>query len=242
LPVGADVQITGRNGVHLGSRLGPRVLPSKGAGGLTERSDERGAVAEEPSTTETSEYARRLERLGGARWKQLFDVQRPYRWHLRRMQPGFMLDLGCGIGRNLEHIGGNGVGVDHNATSVELCRARGLTAFLPADFEASEFHRPGRFDSLLCSHLVEHMTLDDAAELLQRYLPLVRRRGRLIVITPQERGYRSDPTHRTFADFVFVDSLLTRVDLAAESRRSFPFPRLAGKWFTYNEFVVVARA
>ena len=34
-------------------------------------------------------------------WKQLLDVQRPYRANLRRLDMGFVLEVGCGIGRNL---------------------------------------------------------------------------------------------------------------------------------------------
>jgi hypothetical protein len=38
-------------------------------------------------------------------------------------------DVGCGLGRNLGHLDGNGVGVDHNAESVAIAQSRGLRAF-----------------------------------------------------------------------------------------------------------------
>src|SRR4051794_23992292 len=87
--------------------------------------------------THSDAYAERLTRLGGKRWKRLLDVQAPYRWNLRRLDLGFTLDVGCGLGRNLEHLGGNGVGIDHNDACVAACRARGLTAYGPAEFEQS---------------------------------------------------------------------------------------------------------
>jgi len=37
-------------------------------------------------------------------WKRLLRVQLPYRWHLRTLRLGKVLDLGCGIGRNLLHL------------------------------------------------------------------------------------------------------------------------------------------
>jgi SAM-dependent methyltransferase len=194
-----------------------------------------------PQSTEGAEYADRLARLETVWWKRVLDVQRPYRWNLRRLDPGFTLDIGCGLGRNLSHLDGLGVGVDHNPDSVAIARSRGLTVFTPDEFEASEYAAPGRFDSLLCAHVVEHMPLDAAVELLRPYLPSVGRGGKVIIITPQERGFRSDPTHVEFVDFDALHDLAVRLDLAPESQRSFPFPRSAGRMFTYNEFVVVAR-
>ena len=192
------------------------------------------------STTESAEYAQRLTQLESVWWKRWLDVQRPYRWNLRRMRPGYTLDVGCGIGRNLSHIDGQGVGVDHNMTAVATCRSKGFVAFTPDDFLQSEYNRPARFDSLLCSHVVEHMTIDEATTMLRDYLPTVRPGGKVILITPQERGFRSDHTHVAFADFSYLDELIEKLGLVRRSRRSFPFPRVAGKVFTYNEFVVVA--
>jgi SAM-dependent methyltransferase len=195
----------------------------------------------DPLSTEDAEYADRLARLETVWWKRWLDVQRPYRWNLRRLDPGFTLDVGCGLGRNLSHLGGNGVGVDHNPDSVATARARGLRAFTPDEFARSEYAGDGRFDSLLCAHVVEHLARADAVRLLMPYLASVRRGGKVILITPQERGFRSDPTHVTFTDFDGLDALVNDLGLTQESRRSFPFPRPVGRFFTYNEFVVVAR-
>ncbi len=60
-------------------------------------------------------------------------------------------------------------------------------------------------------------------------------------ITPQERGYRSDSTHVTFTGFAELTQLCQDLGLASTRRYSFPFPRMLGKVFTYNEFVMIAR-
>ena len=72
-------------------------------------------------------------------------------------------------------------------------------------------------------------------------LPLVAPGGKVIVICPQESGYRSDSTHVEFADFDTIERLCRSVGLNVERRYSFPLPRPVGKVFRYNEFVVVAR-
>lgn len=191
--------------------------------------------------TDDDAYTARL--TSTAWWKRALDVQRPYRWHLRRLRLGYVLDVGCGVGRNLVNLGGRGagVGVDHNRASVEEARRRGLEAYTPDELRASPQATPGRFDSLLLAHVAEHMSEEQAVALLAGYLDLVRAGGRVVVITPQEAGQRSDPTHVTFMDFAAVERVLRGAGCSVDARYSFPLPRLAGKVFKYNEFVVLAR-
>ena len=155
------------------------------------------------------------------------------------MHPGFTLDVGCGIGRNLGHLDGNGVGVDHNAECVALCRSSGFAAYSPEEFVASDAAQKGGFDSLLLAHVVEHLGADETDQLVSRYLPYVRPGGRVIVITPQERGQASDVTHVRFVDEGQVREMAQRLALSVDSVRSFPLPRVAGRFFTYNETVAV---
>lgn len=194
-----------------------------------------------PVDTRDATYTERLTRLEGARWKRLLDVQAPYRWNLRRLGLGFTLDVGCGLGRNLVNLGGNGVGVDHNAESVRAASARGLTAYTPEEFLRSSYAVEGRFDSLLLAHVAEHMSEADAVSLLRSYLRYVRSGGNVVVICPQEKGYTTDPTHVRFLDLQAMRSLCEQVATSVQRSYSFPFPRFAGKVFPYNEFVVVAR-
>jgi SAM-dependent methyltransferase len=192
-----------------------------------------------PSTAGEA-YARRLNRLGGVWWKRILPVQAPYRWHVRRLRLGRTLDVGCGTGRNLDHLRGKGVGVDHNPGLVEAARGKGLDAYTPAEFDASPQARQQSYDTLLFSHVLEHMSEREARSLVESYLPYLRPGGRVVVFTPQERGYAADPTHVEFMDFERVQSLCRELGLRVERSYSFPLPRRAGPIFPYNEFVVIA--
>jgi SAM-dependent methyltransferase len=187
------------------------------------------------------DYTRRLVSAQLPRWKTLLDVQAPYRWNLRRLEPGFILDIGCGIGRNLHNLAGHGVGVDVNAESVRVARERGFTAFTPEELRASEYYRPGRFDTLLLAHVVEHMSLPTAVEVIREYVPLLRSGGSLVLIAPQERGFRTDPTHVEFMDFGKLASIERALGFSPVRAYSFPFPRVVGRVFPHNEFVSVSR-
>jgi SAM-dependent methyltransferase len=191
--------------------------------------------------TRDSGYTARLVRTQCAPWKRILGVQLPYRWNLRRLHLGFTLDVGCGLGRNLAHLDGNGVGIDHNHHSVDFCRSAGFLAFTPEEFRRSQYHRSNAFDSLLLAHVAEHMAHADFVCLLREYVPVLRPDGRVVVITPQEAGFRSDPTHVHFLDLDGIRAAVEEVGFTPVREYSFPFPRVAGHLFAYNEFVSVSR-
>jgi 2-polyprenyl-3-methyl-5-hydroxy-6-metoxy-1,4-benzoquinol methylase len=191
--------------------------------------------------TDPDPYTERLKRLSNSRWKNVLSVQAPYRWNLRRLEPERVLDVGCGIGRNLLHLNGNGVGVDTSRASVDVAKSRGCVAYAVEDFAASEDAVARAFDSLLFAHVLEHMSLGDASNLVREYLPYIRPSGQVIVIVPQEAGYASDSTHVNFLEASDIADLMDGCGLAEIRDYSFPFPRAFGRVFRYNETVVVGR-
>jgi SAM-dependent methyltransferase len=190
--------------------------------------------------TEPDPYTERLQRVSGARWKQVLNVQAPYRWNLRRLNPGYVLDVGCGIGRNLIHLDLNGVGVDTSVSSVAAARDHGCIAYTSADFPSAPEAEANSFESLLFAHVLEHMESEEAMRLVGEYLPYLQSSGQVIAIVPQEAGYATDATHVNFLDTDDLVGLMEESDLTITRRYSFPFPRRIGQIFPYNETVVVA--
>lgn len=201
----------------------------------------RAACSEAVRVKSPDPYTERLQRLTGARWKRLLNVQAPYGWNLRRLKPGYVLDVGCGIGRNLLHLDRRGVGVDTSEASVDVARELGCTAHTVEGFSSSTDATIGRYDSLLLAHVLEHMPLDTATELVRNYLPYVKPGGKVIVIVPQRAGYASDETHVNFLDSHDVTDLLEACGLQITRAYSFPFTETVGRLFRHNETIVVAR-
>lgn len=200
------------------------------------------AVAQPGAATAEVDYADRLNRLQNKRWKKVLNVQAPYRANIRRMKLGRTLDVGCGNGRNLSYLPAGSIGVDHNAHLVQAARDRGCRAYTTDElFGDPQLSAPGSFDAILAAHLIEHLTPDEARTVMRNYLPLVRPGGRVVFITPQERGYASDPTHVAFTDQQTLLELDRDLGLEPVKQYSFPFPRIAGKAFVYNEFNHIAR-
>lgn len=183
-------------------------------------------------------YYERLVRLTPW-WKRVFNPRWPYILHLRSMRPGRTLDVGCGIGGLLAYLPKGSVGVDHNPHSVAHCRARGLEAYVTGEL-AGRF-ADSSFDTLLMSHLLEHLAPEGGQALLRSYAPLLAPGGKLVAIVPQERGYQSDATHVTFYTAATLADLCKAAGFEVRARRSFPLPRAFGKRFTHNETVILAR-
>jgi SAM-dependent methyltransferase len=186
-------------------------------------------------------YAERLVAREDAAWKRWLRVQAPYAWNLRRAATGHTLEVGCGIGRNLRHLRGRAVGIDPNPHAVEIARRRGLEAWLPEQFRASPLARAGAFQSLLFAHVLEHVPRAQGIALVADHLRWLAPGGRVVLIAPQEAGFRSDPTHVEWLDFAALGSLLEALGLERLRAYSFPFPRALGRIFPHNEFVVLGR-
>jgi SAM-dependent methyltransferase len=190
-------------------------------------------------STETQEYKDRLFRLQKKSWKKRLKIQEFYAGQVIRLQPGKVLEIGCGIGRLLEHLP-DAVGIDHNVHSVNLARELGFQAFTELDFKNSKFNVVESFDSILLAHVVEHLTFQESVDLISNYLPLLKSDGKIIIICPQESGYRSDKTHVTFSGFSEIREICETLNFQVRSEKSFPFPRFMGNFFRFNEFIVMA--
>jgi SAM-dependent methyltransferase len=145
--------------------------------------------------------------------------------------------VGCGVGRILGYLAPDAVGVDTNPTAVAHCRSSGFEAHSPDELEAL---KPAPFDALVLAHVLEHLQYDDAVALAGTYLRYLRPGARVVLVCPQERGFRSDPTHVQRHDLEALQAMCQELKLEPVETRSFPLPRWAGRWFVYNEFVVIA--
>jgi 2-polyprenyl-3-methyl-5-hydroxy-6-metoxy-1,4-benzoquinol methylase len=191
-------------------------------------------------TTEKA-YTKRLVALQKQSWKTILDVQRPYRWNLKRLNPGRTLDVGCGIGRCLTALPAGSVGIDHNPHSIDIVNSLGLIGFVADDFRRSASYILGGYDTLLLSHVLEHLTQDEGCSLIEKYAPLIKLGGLAILICPQEKGFSTDYSHVTFLDRDKLCAMLTMTGFVVQKTFSFPFPRILGRIFAYNETVVVGR-
>ena len=189
---------------------------------------------------EDSEYVQRLVAISDKRSRKILQVVNPYRYNLRKWVRGNTLEIGCGIGRNLTYLNNpENIGLDVNHSAIEHCRSIGHNVYTNSEFAGSK-HSRTKFDNILISHVLEHMTSDQAVDLIINYLPSLKSDGQIIIVCPQARGFKSDPTHVEFMNLKALAKIIARCDLTLQKSFSHPFPRIFSHIFIYNEYVVIA--
>lgn len=182
------------------------------------------------------EYFSYLKENQDALWKKLLCVRLPYILFLKFFSLGRSVEVGCGVGRNLKHLHRDSVGVDVIPECVQLCNERGLCAVLPEDLKEPL----GSFDSLLFSHVIEHFPFDAAVGLLKEYMSFLKKGGKLLIIVPQLKGYASDDTHMEYYDESKLRLLCEGAGFVTDRSGSYPFPKIVGNYFKYNETYCLA--
>jgi 2-polyprenyl-3-methyl-5-hydroxy-6-metoxy-1,4-benzoquinol methylase len=188
--------------------------------------------------TSAASYSERLQKFEKS-WKRILRAHYPYMKSIQKQKLGKSLDIGCGIGRVLTWLPEGSVGIDHNETSINLCKTRGLTAFTVLEFHEAVSRKEidyGSFDSLVMTHLLEHLEIDQQKSIFEEYLRYLKPGGKIFIVTPQEMGFKSDHTHITFTDLTATKKLLEVFGIKIISQQSFPLPRFFGRIFKYNEF------
>jgi SAM-dependent methyltransferase len=97
--------------------------------------------------------------------------------------PGEVLDVGCGIGRNLDWLGGYGRtrGIELNPAAVAWARSQGRTQVDVGDAQALPYE-DGRFGLVTCLDVLEHLPDDGMA--LAELRRVTRRDGTLVLTVP----------------------------------------------------------
>lgn len=176
--------------------------------------------------------------------RKVLPTQLPYSYNLRRLKLGRVLEVGCGLGRNLKALDEGSIGVDHNPFSINFCRTRGLEVYETNEFlELANENKGFQFDTLLMSHVLEHIEFENQISVLTQYLAFLKPSSSILLITPQEAGHKSTDSHITWTDFDRLRVILKSAapDWKIEKSFSFPFPRVVGPFFTFNEFNVLAK-
>jgi SAM-dependent methyltransferase len=107
--------------------------------------------------------------------------------HLEDLQPGRLLEIGCGSGaflRSAEAAGWKVVGLDFDERAVQGCVASGLD--VRAGDVLTEQLDAGSFDAVVMNNVLEH--LYQPVETVSKIHSLLRKGGRLVSVTPNPRS------------------------------------------------------
>ncbi len=93
-----------------------------------------------------------------------------------------VIEFGCGEGEMLALGNENVIGIEINQTALGRLREKGLNV-IEASIESIPMES-GSFDVVLCNNIIEHLTVDQAYNMLQEAQRLLRPEGEIIIITP----------------------------------------------------------
>lgn len=165
--------------------------------------------------------------------------------HALKHTRGKAIDFGCGTGALLKKLPPGSRGYDINPSTVDYCRSTGLDVkhYRPNidRYQLSDC-TPGDFETFILSHVMEH--LENPVQQFQSLMNACRRIDikRVILIIPGEKGFQSDPTHRTFIDMPYlIQHHLTELAGYGITRiKYFPLDTAwPGKYFPHHELMVL---
>ena len=194
-------------------------------------------IEPQPISTKNHQYADRLISLQSTWWKEKFFFLNPYLVHVRIITRGRVLEVGSGIGRNLRVLRQGSLGVDHNKFAVEYARKKKLSSLTVNDFFTKSRKVRSVFDTLLLSHVLEHVDSETQEQIFDQFIPFLASGAKIVLICPQEAGFVTDKTHIRWVNESMLRDILESLGCRAIKVKSFPFPRRAGKKFKYNQTV-----
>lgn len=128
-----------------------------------------------------------------------------------------VLDLGCGRGIFLDLLAKEGIaatGVDRAEESLNACRSRGFHSVFHDDIFCFLSNKEEAFDGIFCSHVIEHLTYEDAIHLLELSYRALQPGGILVVVTPNSSDLQIlgeifwlDPTHVRFYPQILLEQM-----------------------------------
>ncbi len=153
-------------------------------------------------------------------------------------QQGRVLDLGCGRGEVLELLqerGNEAVGVETDNELVRICQAKGLNV-VEQDAVSYLGTTTEDWDGIFVGHLIEHLPMNLAYDLMAGCWAALRRGGRVILLTPNPNWlpgigeFWSDPTHVRFYPISAMGNMLLSAGFVIIDSGTDPSSRLKIDW------------
>lgn len=136
-----------------------------------------------------------------------------------------IVDLGCGTGeflRNCRRRKREVIGIDSNATLAGRCREQGFKVEIDSICELASL-KGQHFKYAICDNVLEHLDTSEIARVFSQVEKLLLPGGKLICVVPGGRGFKKDPTHKTYVTLQLMKDLLKGSSLEIHAFYYHPF-------------------
>lgn len=157
---------------------------------------------------------------------------------------GPTIDFGCGAGQLLARLPTGSIGLEVNPYLVKELQRINLNVILYDPNDQFSLHSlpANYYKTLVMAHVLEHF--NDADSILRQLCYSCNNLGiqRLIFVLPGIKGFKSDKTHKTFIDKIYLErnGLFHCGDYSIKKTSYFPINlEFIGKYYAFHEFMVI---
>lgn len=172
--------------------------------------------------TESEEYKEHLENKylpGRTKYLHWFF----YPKIMRQFSSKPIVDLGCGTGEFLSYLSKKKrefSAIDNNPFLVEKCVKNGFKVKLD---DVTTLATLGNMDNAVIDNVLEHLDLNQINAFFTSAKSKMNAGGILVVVVPDEKGYKYDPTHKTFVNTTIINQMCEKHGLKLINKFLHPF-------------------
>ena len=142
---------------------------------------------------------------------------------LRQFSNKAIVDLGCGTGEFLRYLTikkREFSGIDNNQFLVDTCVKAGFKVLMD---DVTKLETVTNTDNAVIDNVLEHLDLEQNDLFFKAIKSKMNKGGTLVVIVPDKKGYKYDPTHKTFVNPDLIQQWCKKNDLTLEKNFRHPF-------------------
>ena len=124
---------------------------------------------------------------------------------------------------------------------IRRCREKGLNVQLDNIVDPASVS--GRIQNIVCDNVLEHLSIEELHQFFLTVVRVLECGGVLLVVTPNHRGYLSDPTHKTEVNINYIESNIGRYGLILSKWYRYPIKcAWLAEAFIYNMNIFIIKA
>lgn len=162
---------------------------------------------------------------------------------LNQFNNGAIIDLGCGTGEFLkfaDYKKRSITGIDNNPFLVQKCLDLGFDVRVDSVTKLETIER--KISNALCDNVLEHLEIEEIDTFFSEISSKLDETGTLVIIVPDKKGFKHDPTHKTFVNKEIISSFCEKYFLKLSKVFYHPINlKFVGSFFYLNMQVFVIK-
>lgn len=135
-----------------------------------------------------------------------------------------IVDLGCGTGEFLRFLklkNRKFSGIDNNPHLVDMCVKMGFDVVMDDVTKLDNVKAP--IHNAVIDNVLEHLEVSQTDAFFGALCRKMEKGGTLVVVVPDKKGYKYDPTHKTFVNKVLMQEMCDKYGLKLKDSFLHPF-------------------